>query len=103
MDRPPPHTSGNGHYFDWDALVPHLIHPVKVAIVEAMTWIVVPVSPRELDKAFDEQFGVSLVSYHVRTLVDVGAVEKVHQQAVRGALQTFYVLATQEPARAHCE
>lgn len=93
----------NQDSFDWDTLVPHLIHPVKVAILEAMAWIEVPVSPRELDKSFDEQFGVSLVSYHVRTLVDVGAVEKVHQQAVRGALQTFYVLATQKPASAHCE
>lgn len=103
MDRPPSHPSGEGRGFDWDALVPHLIHPVKVAIIEAMAWIEVPVSPRELDKAFDEQLGVSLVSYHMRTLVDAGAVEKVRQQAVRGALQTFYVLVAQKPARAHCE
>lgn len=91
------------HYYEWGLLVPHLVHPVKVAIVEAMAWIEVPVSPRELDRLFDEEFGVSLVSYHMRSLADVGAVKKVRQQAVRGALQTFYVLAAKQPAGAHCE
>jgi len=63
-----------------------------------MEWVEVPVSPRELDRIFDEQFGVSLVSYHMRTLADVGVVEKVRQQSVRGALQTFYSLSAKEPA-----
>jgi hypothetical protein len=71
---------------------------VKVAIIEAMQWIAVPLSPKELDRIFDEQFGVSLVSYHMRTLADVGAVEKVRQQAVRGAVQSFYALSAKEPA-----
>lgn len=84
--------------FDWDSLVPHVIHPLRVAIIEAMAWIEVPVSARELDAVFDEEFGVPLVSYHVRTLADLGALEKVHQQAVRGALQTFYRLTAKEPA-----
>jgi len=89
-------TSHNGH-FNWGTLVPYLIHPVKVAIIEAMEWVDVPLSPRELDRLFDEQFGVSLISYHMRTLMDVGVVEKVRQQPVRGAVQTFYALATKEP------
>jgi DNA-binding transcriptional ArsR family regulator len=90
-------VNSNGH-FNWDSLVPFLIHPVKVAIIEAMEWVEVPVSPRELDRIFDEQFGLSLVSYHMRTLADVGVVEKVRQQSVRGALQTFYSLSAKEPA-----
>jgi len=84
--------------FEWDMLIPHLVHPLKVAIIEAMTWIDEPVSPRDLDLAFEEEFGVSLVSYHVRILADYGALEKFRQQAVRGALQTFYVLAAKDPA-----
>lgn len=84
--------------FNWGSLVPHLVHPVKVAIIEAMEWVEVPVSPRELDRVFDERFGVSLVSYHMRTLADVGVVEKVRQQSVRGAVQTFYSLSAKEPA-----
>jgi len=90
-------TSANGH-FNWDSLIRLLVHPVKVAIIEAMEWVEVPVSPRELDRILDEQFGVSLVSYHMRTLADVGVVEKVRQQSVRGALQTFYSLSAKEAA-----
>jgi hypothetical protein len=89
--------SNNGH-FNWDILVPYLIHPVKVAIIEAMEWIEVPVSPRELDRVFDEQFGLSLVAYHMRTLAEVGVVEKVRQEPVRGAVQKFYSLSVEEPA-----
>jgi hypothetical protein len=89
----PPHD-----HFNWDTLVPYLVHPVKVAIIEAMEWVEVPLSPRDLDRLFDEQFGVSLVSYHMRTLTDVGVVEKVRQRPVRGAVQTFYALSAKEPA-----
>jgi hypothetical protein len=87
----------DNHHFNWDTLVPYLIHPVKVAIIEAMEWVDEPVSPRDLDRIFDEQFGVSLVSYHMRTLAEVGVVEKVRQRPVRGALQTFYTLSAKEP------
>jgi hypothetical protein len=79
-------------------LIPISVHPVKVAIIEAMQWIGVPLSPRELDRIFDEEFGVSLVSYHMRTLADVGVVKRVRQQSVRGAVQSFYTLAAREPA-----
>lgn len=85
-------------HFSWDSLVPYLIHPVKVAIIEAMEWVEVPLSPRELDRLFDEEFGVSLVAYHMRTLAEVGVVEKVRQRPVRGALQTFYALSAKETA-----
>jgi hypothetical protein len=90
-------SSGNYH-FNWGLLVPYLVHPLKVAIIETMQWIDVPLSPKELDRIFDEQFGVSLVSYHMRTLADVGVVEKVGQQSVRGALQSFYALSAWERA-----
>ena len=93
------------HPFTWDALIPSTGHPVKVAIIEAMQWIAVPLSPKELEQIFDEEFGVSLVSYHTRTLADIGVVERVRQQAVRGAVQSFYTLAAREHANPplHCE
>jgi hypothetical protein len=93
------------HPFNWDALIPSTVHSVKVAIIEAMQWIGVPLSPKELDRVFDEEFGVSLVSYHTRTLADIGVVERVRQEAVRGAVQSFYTLAAREHASPplHCE
>ena len=89
---------GEGETFNWDSLVPYLVHPMKVAIIEAMEWVEVPVSPRELDLMFDEEHGVSLIAYHMRTLVEVGVVEKVRQEPVRGAVQNFYSLSAMEPA-----
>lgn len=91
--------------FNWDALILLSVHPIKVAIIEALQWIEVPLSPRDLDRIFDEEFGVSLVSYHMRTLADVGVVERVRQVSVRGAVQSFYTLAAREPASPslHCE
>lgn len=86
------------HPFNWDVLIPITVHPVKVLIIEAMQWIAVPLSPKELDRIFDEEYGVSLVSYHMRTLADIGVVEKVRQRAVRGAVQNFYTLVAREPA-----
>jgi hypothetical protein len=96
---------GSEWSFNWDTLIPISVHPVKVAIIEALQWIEVPLSPKELNRLFDEEFGVSLVSYHMRTLADVGVVERVRQQSVRGAVQSFYTLATKEPASPslHCE
>ena len=94
-----------GHPFNWDVLIPISVHPAKVAIIEAMQWIAVPLSPKELDRIFDEEYGVSLVSYHMRTLAEIGVVEKVRQRAVRGAVQNFYTLVAREPSNPslYCE
>ena len=92
-----PSSSHNGKPFAWEALIPRLVHPLKVTIIEALSWIDLPLSAKELDRLLDEEFGVSLVSYHVRRLAGVGAIEMVEQRPVRGALQTFYVLAELEP------
>lgn len=99
------HRDDEGFPFNWDILIQLTVHPVKVAIIEALEWIRVPLSPKELDLMFGEGFGVSLVSYHMRTLADAGVVEIVRQQSVRGAVQSFYTLAAREPANPslHCE
>jgi DNA-binding transcriptional ArsR family regulator len=78
--------------FDWEALVPLLVHPVKVEIIEAMSWIEAPLSATDLDRILVGRIGVSLISYHLRKLAELGAIEKVRQEMVRGAVQTFYAL-----------
>ncbi len=89
-------TVGPGSTFDWDALVPYLIHPLKVAIVETISWIDMPLSASELARIFMSEFELSLVSYHLTKLAQVGAVVKVGQRPVRGALQSFYFFPDRE-------
>jgi DNA-binding transcriptional ArsR family regulator len=85
--------------FDWAALVPLLVHPVKVEIIEAMSWIGLPLSATDLDRVLRGQVGVSLLSYHLRKLAEVGAIKRVRQEPVRGAVQSFYALAGEDPPR----
>jgi hypothetical protein len=82
--------------FSWGVLVTYPLHPSKVAIIEAMAWVGMPMSPRELDLILDELAGAPNVSYHMRTLAEVGAVGVVRQQPMRGSIQTFYALVTEE-------
>ena len=86
-------TAAKEQEWIWSACVPHFLHPVKVDVIEAFLWIGLPLSPRDLDLLFDEQFGVSLVAYHVRGLADVNVLEVVRKRTVRGAVQTFYRLS----------
>lgn len=83
-------TVGDELQFDWAALVPHFVHPVKVTIIEAMLWIGQPLSASELAKVFFGEYDLSLISYHVVKLAQAGVLEQVRERQVRGALQRFY-------------
>lgn len=77
--------------FDWEALVPLIVHPLKVTIIEAIWWIGEPLSATDLTKVIDEQkFGLSHVSYHLGKLGKIGALEVVRRRQVRGSLEKFY-------------
>lgn len=87
-----------GEPFAWDLLVPHVVHPLKVAIVEAMHWVGRPLSASDLTKLIDDpEFGLSHVSYHLRKLADGKVIEKVHQRQLRGSIEKFYVVARLPP------
>lgn len=80
-----------GEPFIWDALVPHIVHPLKVTIIEALHWIGEPLSASDLTKVIeDERYGLSRVSYHMVKLAKAGALEVVHSRPVRGSLEKFY-------------
>jgi hypothetical protein len=84
-------TVEGGEPFTWDALVPHIVHPVKVAIIEALRWIGEPLSASDLTKVIDdEKCGLSPVSYHLVRLAKAGTVEVVRSRPVRGSLEKFY-------------
>ncbi len=82
--------------FDWGALVPRIVHPLKVAIVEAVLWIDGPISASELEKVFEKRFSLSVVSYHMKKLAEAGVLAKVGERQVRGALQHFYFFSPGE-------
>lgn len=67
-------------------LVKGLNHPVRVECLTVLTKRVA--SPRQLSEILDHD--LSNVSYHVRTLVELGLVELVREESVRGAVAHFY-------------
>jgi DNA-binding transcriptional ArsR family regulator len=80
--------------FDWDALVPRVLHPLKVAIVEALGWVGKPLSATDLTKLLDDDdFGLSHVSYHLLKLAEAGVIEVVRRRKVRGSVEKFYFFA----------
>lgn len=80
--------------FDWNVLVPHVVNPIKVAVIEAMWWVAVPLSATDLAKLITDnrKSDVPRISYHLKTLADAGVLEMVRQRPVRGSTESFYVL-----------
>lgn len=67
-------------------LVKGLSHPIRV---ECLTLLAEQVaSPRELAEALDED--LSNVSYHIRVLSELGLIELIREEPVRGAVAHFY-------------
>jgi hypothetical protein len=84
-------TTGN-EKFDWESLVPRVLHPMQVEIIEAMVWIGRPLSASELRLVFEEAHGLSHVAYHVDRLADLKALRKAGGEQVRGTYKSYYVL-----------
>jgi hypothetical protein len=78
---------------DWVLLVAGTVHPTKVLVLEAAEWIGEPVSAWQLGDVFEGAVKKGDVAYHLRGLAELGALEKVGQRQVRGALEKFWVVA----------
>lgn len=75
----------------WGTLVPHVVHPAKVAAIEAMLWMEQPLSCNQLVNLFDsDDLYLSLVSYHVGQLVKFSVLRRTGSRQRRGATETFY-------------
>lgn len=82
---------GDEQSFNWEALVPHAIHPIKVAIIEALAWVGQPLSSSQLVSLFDDPgYYVSLISFHAKGLAKWGAIEIVETRPVRGTYEKFF-------------
>ncbi len=69
-----------------EQLVKGLNHPVRVGCLTVLAERVA--SPRELAEALEED--LSNVSYHVRVLDELGLIELVDEESVRGAVAHYY-------------
>jgi DNA-binding transcriptional ArsR family regulator len=69
-----------------EQLVKGLSHPVRTQCLTVLTDRIA--SPREISEIIDED--LSNVSYHVRVLDELGLIELVSEEPVRGAVAHFY-------------
>jgi DNA-binding transcriptional ArsR family regulator len=88
------HFGRPGH----EQLVKGLSHPLRVECLTILSKRVA--SPRQLSELLDHD--LTNVSYHVRTLVELGLVELVGEESVRGAVAHFYK-AVERPLLANAE
>lgn len=83
----------NSPDFNWAWLVPRVIHPLRVAIIEALAYMDQPLSASDLQRLFGvEDLELSLISYHMNQLKKAEVVVKVDERQVRGSVERFYVL-----------
>jgi hypothetical protein len=87
-------ASTNDALADWSFLVPPLIHPTKIIVMEAVQWIGRPLSATELAAICGGEPGVSALSYHLKDLARHGALEAVGACKARRSRspnqETFY-------------
>jgi hypothetical protein len=76
--------------FCWGSLVASTVHPVKVAIIEALSWVHVPLSASELVEIFGSAFNLDTVLYHLNGLVRLEAIELTDTRRARGAREKYF-------------
>ena len=81
-----------------EQLVKGLSHPVRVECLTILTKRVA--SPRQLSELLDHD--LSNISYHVRTLDELGLIELVEEESVRGAVAHYYK-AVERPLLSNAE
>ncbi len=78
--------------YSWEELVPLLIHPLRVATIEALRHVGEPLSTTDFREVLDDQYSLSVISYHLLTLAKVGAVVVARQRQVGASTERFYAL-----------
>lgn len=89
----------NGHRFNWEALIACVLHPAKVAIIEALMCIDRPASATQIEELFaGSKFYLGIITYHLKGLEGMGVLEIARTEAVRGATEKFYFFPDAMPA-----
>lgn len=86
-------SGAGGGQFRWDALVSRVLHPVQVAIVEALVWVGLPLAPSDLARMLGGDCNLQHTGYHVNALVDLEILELIDTEPVRGTTKHYYALA----------
>lgn len=77
----------------WVELVGLSVHPLKVAILEALLWVREPLSASELTSMLDApEYELDHVAYHLGKLAKLDVVEPIRERRVRGARETYYFI-----------
>lgn len=83
--------------FDWGALVLQAVHPVKVAIVEALLRLREPLSASRLEDVLEgSSYSLGVISHHLKGLAQWGALELIEERQVRGATEKRYYFVTED-------
>lgn len=88
----------------WEPFVPHLVHPLKVAIVEALSCVRMPLSAVQFGKVFagaGDGFRESNVRYHLDHLTEIGVLEVVPYMDSSGSPREkffYFACVDQRPA-----
>jgi hypothetical protein len=87
--------------FDWAALVPLVVHPVRVAIIEAMLRTGKPISATDMKHMIEPEPSVSLLTYHFKVLAsrNFRVIKQVRRRQVRGAEEKYFRLRDRSRAR----
>ena len=83
---------------DWVALVPHLVHPTKVIVLEAFLRIGLPLSATQLERVSGGKHDVGSFSHHLKHLAKLGVLEVVGKRKTRKSRssnkETFFYFAS---------
>jgi hypothetical protein len=83
--------------FDWEHVVPRIVNPTKVAIIELLVRQRKPLSPSRMKRLIhDSEVTLHQVIYHCDTLHKAGVLELTTAPPTAAANERFYCLAPQE-------
>jgi hypothetical protein len=82
---------------DRHGLAPHIAHPARKTILEAIRRIDEPVSARDLKGVIDDpRFHLSYVAYHVRALTGEGVLVEFGERPAGVSVEVLYLLKSPE-------